>query len=234
MISDFSNAATLLQDLWQWQRLLVALETKSLPQSTLLSKYVNLTDTVSPRAGQQSAIISRLQFLSGGATQQLAQVLQKGRLPSLRALIYSFPSNATIHEIKHMLVRYSFFLNQSGEVGKLRAEQLNTLIQYQSKKDMLEHLERVRDKFESESREARDLQTCIGYLESTIEEMNRVIHDLLEKDPSHGQSIQLKQKDSKPMSLLTAWAKWFRTLPGKTLICFLHVKCALFPKKSAG
>jgi hypothetical protein len=204
MFSDMSNAATALRNFWLWKRFFAK---DSAPVSgghmiiPLISRYdLLLNDLIH----QSPIVMSEFQLMYVQHIQALAKQLQRGIIPSLQELADAFPNGTDTPEAKYLLLRYTFFLNQAGKLGRLRGEQLNLLIQLRSRESLLRHMTHTCSKYTPNSTEAREFRSCASYLKSTLQEIEQLLAPLLEEDPSHGETISLKWAD-RYLWLTKAW-----------------------------
>jgi hypothetical protein len=194
MFSDMSNAATALRNFWLWKCLFSRHEAPVCGGGMivpLISRYdLLLNDLIN-----QNPVMSEFHLAYVQHVQRLARQLQKGIIPSLQELADAFPEGADTMEAKHLLLRYTYFLNHAGKLGRMRGEQLNLLIQLRSRESLLRHMAHICTKYSADSIEGREFRSCVSYLKNTLREIEQVLIPLLEEDPSHGETIDLKWAD---------------------------------------
>lgn len=193
MFSSFTNAATAIREFWLWRPLFTQQETQPVRKGHLMPIVFRFHDLLSELI-QDSPVPNEYQLLNALQIQQLACQLQKGIIPALQELMEAFPNGTDTAEAKHLLIRYIYFLSQAGDAGRLRSEQLQLLVQLQSRKNMKHHLEAVCTKYKPASPEAKEFRSCISYIQTSIQEMELVLEPLLEQDPSRGGTIRLHHR----------------------------------------
>lgn len=193
MFSNLTNAATAIRDFWLWRPLFTQKETHTIRKGHLMPLVFRFQDLLSELI-HDLPMPSEAQLLNSLQIQQLAGQLQKGVIPSLYELAEAFPNGTETAEAKHLLIRYIYFLSQAGDAGRLRCEQLQLFVQLQSRKNMKSHLEAVHAKYQPNSPEAKEFRSCIGYVRTSIHEMEQALQPLLEQDPSGGNAIRLHQR----------------------------------------
>jgi hypothetical protein len=191
MLSVVANAATALKIFWLWRHLFAS-QAEQMKQEHYLVSLVCRFDYILNELIHETPIPNEYQVLSSFQVQQLASQVQHGIIPSLQELTDAFPDGTESPEAKHLLIRYIYFLNRAGEMGKLRSEQLNLTLQLQSRESLLSHLKGVYAKYQPESHEAKEFRNCALYLQNAIYEMEQALIPLLEQDPSQGEIIYLK------------------------------------------
>lgn len=189
MLSVMANAATVIKNSWLWRKLFSSSTTQS--GTPYLIPVVYRLDYILSELIQETPVPNDYQLLSAFQVQQLASQLQHGIIPPLQELIDAFPDGTEAPDTKHLLLRYMYFLNKAGDLGKMRSEQLNLILQLQSRESLLHHLQNVHAKYSPGSPEAKEFKSCVIYLQSAILEMKKALLPLLENDPSHGEIIYL-------------------------------------------
>ena len=190
MLSVMANAATAIKNSWLWRKLFSSPTTQGGHQ--YLIPVVCRLDYILSELIQETPVPNDYQLLSAFQVQQLASQLHHGIIPSLKELVEAFPDGTESPEAKHLLLRYMYFLNQAGEYGKMRSEQLSLVLQLQSRESLLHHLKNVHSKYSPGSSEAREFRSCTLYLQNAIEEMEKALLPLLENDSSKGEAIYIR------------------------------------------
>ncbi len=131
--------------------------------------------------------------------QTVACQIHRGVIPALTDLAQVFPADPETPQARHLLNRFTYFLNQAGTLGEMRGEQLRLALGLRSRKYMLRHLENLTQRYETHTSNNRQISEHHHYLCQLIKETERALIPLLADDPSVGKSIHLNaQKQAYP------------------------------------
>lgn len=125
------------------------------------------------------------------SVQLVACQIQRGVIPALVELAQAFPPDPENPQARQMLHRFTYFLNQAGELGEMRGEQLRLALGLRSRKNMLRHLDALSQRFETYSGRSWELSQRKHYLIRIISETENALIPLLAEDPCRGESIYL-------------------------------------------
>jgi hypothetical protein len=190
MIKTMAEAATALQNFWLWKDWFSS-KNQPIPEERAIIPLISRYDLLLNELILENPMLTEFQLLYVQHVQQLAKQLQQGMIPSLMELANAFPEGTDSPEAKHLLLRYTYFLNQTGKLGRLRGEQLTLLIRLRSRENLLRHMEYIGAKYQADSKEAQELKRCTSHLQEAAKEIEQLLRPLLDSDPSHGGTIHL-------------------------------------------
>jgi len=145
--------------------------------------------------------------------QLVACQIQRGVIPGLIDLAREFPADAESPQARQLLHRFTYFLNQAGELGEMRSEQLRLALGLRKRKILLRHLEILGEHPEAHTHKRQDLRQHQHYLARLIKETENALIPLLAGDPCRGDSIHLNaRKQAYPcwMQKTLRWLEAFR------------------------
>ncbi len=144
--------------------------------------------------------------------QQVACQIHKGVIPGLLELAEVFPANPEDTQSRQLLNRFSYFLNQAGELGEMRSEQLRLAMGLRSRKNKLCQLQSLIQRCESHTNKSRELNQHIYYVNQLIQETENMLIPLLAEDPSRGESILLNAQNQAYPVWLQKLFRWTQNL----------------------
>lgn len=144
--------------------------------------------------------------------QLVACRIQRGVIPALLELAQAFPADPENPQARQMLHRFTYFLNQAGELGEMRGEQLRLALGLRSRKNMLRHLDALSQRFETYSGRSCELSQRKLYLNRLIKETENALIPLLAEDPCRGDSIYLNTRKQAYPRWLQKTLRWLENV----------------------
>jgi hypothetical protein len=145
----------------------------------------------------ENPLFMELEPEDGQRLQMLANDLHRGHLPALPELAEAFPENAESPINRHRLIRYIYFLNQVGPLGRLRGEQLTLMLRIQNHELLLKTLSIRHQESQKDSPDHQQLHLRLTVLRDALNEMIVQFERLLEQDPSSGSAISIKKLNAR-------------------------------------
>lgn len=142
------------------------------------------------------------------AVQTVATQIHRGVIPALTDLAQVFPADPESPQAKQLLNRFTYFLSQAGELGRMRGEQLRLALGLRSRKYMLRHLESMTQRYESPSNQSREIMEHHYYLCRLVQETEKALIPLLADDPCIGKSIHLNARKQAYPNWLQKILRW--------------------------
>lgn len=142
------------------------------------------------------------------AVQTVAVQIHRGVIPALTDLAQVFPADPETPQARQLLNRFTYFLNQAGELGAMRGEQLRLALGLRSRKYMLRHLENLTQRYEVHTTKNRQISEHHQYLCQLIQETEKALIPLLAGDPCIGKSIHLNASQQAYPNWLQKVLRW--------------------------